>query len=178
MSKSGQAERGRTSPTGDGYGQAIAVLNDHRSAGHPLALHRTGVAIAPRCNDAPLNIVAASLGRTLRRQREGRGGKFIEADPAVHRGLGLAMSDNARATPLALQRGRGKRRRKSEDRGDERRDQGSSHRQCCNHYTLLPTTMTYPQSAFSPGDHDVLSHGFVIYDAFYAWVRRLTLLET
>src|SRR5262245_55589950 len=177
-SKPGQIERGRASPTRDGYGQAIAVLDDHGSAGHTLAFHRTGIAIAPRCNDAPLNIVAAGLGRTLRRQREGCGGKLVEADPAIDRGLGLAMSDNARATPLALQRGRGERRRKREDRGDERRDQGSSHRQGCYHIALLPTTMTYPQSAFSPDDHDVLSHGFVIYDALCAWARRLTLLET
>src|SRR5262245_16825706 len=126
-SKSGQTERGLASPTRDGYGQAIAVLDDHRSAGHPLALHRTSVAIAPRCNDAPLDIVAADLGRTLRRQREGCGGKFIEADPATHRGLGLAMSNNARAAPLALQRGRGKRRRKREDQGDKRCDQSMPH---------------------------------------------------
>src|SRR5262245_45318903 len=91
MSKSGQAERGRTSPTGDGYGQAIAVLDDHDSAGHPLALHRTGVAIAPRRNDAPLHIVTASLGGALRRHREGCGGKLVEADPASHRVLGFAM---------------------------------------------------------------------------------------
>jgi hypothetical protein len=58
-SKSGQTERGRASPTSDRYGQAIAVLDDHGSAGHPLALHRTGVATAPRCNDAPLHIIAA-----------------------------------------------------------------------------------------------------------------------
>src|SRR5262245_21398538 len=75
-SKSGQTERGLAPPTRDGYGQAIAVLDDHGSAGHPLALHRTGVAIATRCNDAPFDIVAAGLGGTLRRQREGCGGKF------------------------------------------------------------------------------------------------------
>ena len=117
-SKSGQTERGRASPTSDGYGQAITVLDDHGSAGHPLALHRTGVAIAPGCNDAPLRIVAAGLGGALRRHREGCGGKFLEADPAAHRVLGLAMSDNARATPLALQRERGKRRRVREAQGD------------------------------------------------------------
>src|SRR5262245_1743759 len=139
-SKSGQTERGLAPPTRDGYGQAIAVLDDHGSAGHPLALHRTGVAIAPRCNDAPLDIVAAGLGGTLRRQREGCGGKSIEADPAAHRGLGLAMSDNARATPLALQRGRGKRRRNREDQGDECCDQSMPQPECCHH---IPPSLTH-----------------------------------
>src|SRR5262245_15094912 len=138
-SKLGQIERGRASPTRDGYGQAIAVLDDHGSAGHTLAFHRTGIAIAPRCNDAPLNIVAAGLGRTLRRQREGCGGKLVEADPAAHHGLGLAMSDNARATPLTLQRGRGKRRCKREDHGDERCDQSLPYPECCNH---IPPSLT------------------------------------